>query len=139
MLEGAGLALWKDPNVRRVTSRSDFDFASFRREAQTLYIAMKREDLETLAPLVRLLFADAIATLQRAEPGRDEPHPVMFLLDEFDQLGRMPIVETAIKTIRSFGGRFFSSASRWRHCTSGSFTAALPVLPCRRAPRCSSS
>lgn len=80
VLEGAGLALWKDPNVRRVTSRSDFDFASFRREPQTLYIAMKREDLETLAPLVRLLFADAIATLQRAEPGRDEPHPVMFLL-----------------------------------------------------------
>lgn len=31
----------------------------------------------------------------------------MFLMDEFDQLGRQPLVENSIKTIRSFGGRFF--------------------------------
>jgi type IV secretion system protein VirD4 len=31
----------------------------------------------------------------------------MFLMDEFDQLGRQPLVVSSIKTIRSFGGRFF--------------------------------
>jgi type IV secretion system protein VirD4 len=31
----------------------------------------------------------------------------MFLMDEFDQLGRQPLVLSSIKTIRSFGGRFF--------------------------------
>ena len=56
---------------------------------------------------MRLLFADAIASLQRREPGPDEPHAVMFLMDEFDQLGRQPLVLSSIKTIRSFGGRFF--------------------------------
>lgn len=107
VLEGAGLALWSDPSVIRTTSTSDFDFSTFRKKAQSLYIVVQPEHLKTLAPLIRLLFADAIACLQRSEPISDEKFQVMFLMDEFDQLGRMPIVETAIKTIRSFGGRFF--------------------------------
>jgi type IV secretion system protein VirD4 len=107
VISGAGFELWDDPSVVRATTESDFDLTGFRREAQTLYITMQAEHLKTLAPLVRLLFAEAIASLQRAEPGPDEPHTVMFLMDEFDQLGRQPLVENSIKTIRSFGGRFF--------------------------------
>lgn len=107
VIQGAGLGLWNDPAVDRVTSGSDFDFATFRKDPQSLYLVVQPEHLKTLAPLVRLLFADAIASLQRREPGPDEPHAVMFLMDEFDQLGRQPLVLTSIKTIRSFGGRFF--------------------------------
>ncbi|MAC81938.1 MAG: type VI secretion protein [Rhodobacteraceae bacterium] len=107
VIAGAGFELWDDPSVVRATSASDFDFASFRRAPQTLYITVQSEHLVTLAPLIRLLFAEAIAALQKAEPGSDEPHTVMFLMDEFDQLGRQPLVQSAIKTIRSFGGRFF--------------------------------
>ena len=107
VISGAGFELWDDSSVVRATNESDFDLTNFRREAQTLYITMQAEHLKTLAPLVRLLFAEAIASLQRVEPGPDEPHTVMFLMDEFDQLGRQPLVENSIKTIRSFGGRFF--------------------------------
>lgn len=107
VINGAGFELWSDPSVVRATSESDFDFSTFRRNKQTLYISVQSEHLKTLAPLIRLLFADAIASLQRKEPGLDEPHAVMFLMDEFDQLGRQPLVLQSIKTIRSFGGRFF--------------------------------
>ena len=107
VIQGSGLELWNDPAVDRVTSVSDFDFSTFRAKPQSLYIVVQPEHLKTLAPLVRLLFADAIASLQRKEPGPDEPHAVMFLMDEFDQLGRQPLVLSSIKTIRSFGGRFF--------------------------------
>ena len=107
VIQGSGLELWNDPAVDRVTSASDFDFATFRAKPQSLYTVVQPEHLKTLAPLVRLLFADAIASLQRKEPGPDEPHAVMFLMDEFDQLGRQPLVLSSIKTIRSFGGRFF--------------------------------
>lgn len=107
VIQGSGLELWNDPAVDRVTSASDFDFSTFRAQPQSLYIVVQPEHLKTLAPLVRLLFADAIASLQRKEPGPDEPHAVMFLMDEFDQLGRQPLVLSSIKTIRSFGGRFF--------------------------------
>jgi type IV secretion system protein VirD4 len=106
VIQGSGLELWNDPAVDRVTSASDFDFSTFRAKPQSLYIVIQPEHLKTLAPLVRLLFADAIASLQRKEPGPDEPHAVMFLMDEFDQLGRQPLVLSSIKTIRSFGGRF---------------------------------
>lgn len=107
VINGAGFELWADPSVVRATSESDFDFSTFRREAQTLYVVVQSEHLKTLAPLIRLLNADAIASLQRSEPGPDEPLKVMFLMDEFDQLGRQPLVLQSIKTIRSFGGRFF--------------------------------
>lgn len=107
VIQGSGLELWNDPAVDRVTSASDFDFSTFRAKPQSLYIVVQPEHLKTLAPLIRLLFADAIASLQRKEPGPDEPHAVMFLMDEFDQLGRQPLVLSSIKTIRSFGGRFF--------------------------------
>ena len=107
VIQGSGLELWNDPAVDRVTSASDFDFSTFRAKPQSLYIVVQPEHLKTLAPLVRLLFADAIASLQRKEPLPDEPHAVMFLMDEFDQLGPQPLVLSSIKTIRSFGGRFF--------------------------------
>ena len=107
VIRGAGLELWLDPAVDRATGGSDFDFATFRSEAQSLYIVVQPEHLKTLAPLIRLLFADAIANLQRAAPKADEPYTVMFLLDEFDQLGKQPLVLNSIKTIRSYGGRFF--------------------------------
>jgi type IV secretion system protein VirD4 len=107
VIRGAGLELWLDPAVDRATSASDFDFSTFRSRPQSLYIVVQPEHLKTLAPLIRLLFADAIASLQRAAPRDDEPHKVMFLMDEFDQLGKQPLVLNSIKTIRSYGGRFF--------------------------------
>jgi type IV secretion system protein VirD4 len=107
VIRGAGLELWLDPAVDRATSASDFDFSTFRSQPQSLYIVVQPEHLKTLAPLIRLLFADAIASLQRAAPRDDEPHKVMFLMDEFDQLGKQPLVLNSIKTIRSYGGRFF--------------------------------
>ena len=106
VIRGAGLELWQDPAVDRATSASDFDFATFRTRPQSLYIVVQPEHLKTLAPLIRLLFADAIANLQRALPKATEKHAVMFLMDEFDQLGKQPLVLSSIKTIRSYGGRF---------------------------------
>lgn len=107
VINGAGFELWSDPSVVRATSQSDFNFSTFRSKKQSLYIVVQAEHLKTLAPLIRLLFADAIASLQRSEPTSKEPYSVMFLMDEFDQLGRQPLVLQSIKTIRSFGGRFF--------------------------------
>ena len=60
--------------------------------------------IRPLAPLIRLFFSDLIASLQAQEPGDDEPWPVMIMLDEFDRLGKRPIVAESIKTLRSFGG-----------------------------------
>ena len=105
VLFDGGLGAWRDAYVRSATDASDFDLAEFRRTPTTLYIVVGPNDLKVLAPVVRLLFQQTVATLQRAEPGPDEPYPVLLLLDEFPSLGRMQTLSDAITTVRSYGGR----------------------------------
>ena len=100
-----GLGLWSNPAVDRATNRSDWDFREFRRTGHALYLCLTTTDLKVLAPLMRLMFGQAVAVLQEREPTRDEPFKVMFMVDEFDQLGRMDLFVESIKTLRSFGGR----------------------------------
>ena len=104
LLMTSGLSAWANPAIDRATASSDFDFRTFRRQPQSVYLVVPVNSVKTLAPLIRLFFADLIASLQANEPEKDEPWPVMILLDEFDQLGKMPIVAESIKTLRSYGG-----------------------------------
>ena len=105
VLFDGGLGLWRDGLVRAATETSDFDISDLRRNPASIYIVVSPNDLAVLASVVRLLFQQAIAILQSSEPGDDEPYPVLFLLDEFPQLGRMTALSQAISTIRSYGGR----------------------------------
>jgi type IV secretion system protein VirD4 len=105
VLFDGGLGLWRDSLVRAATETSDFDISDLRRNPASIYIVVAPNDLAVLAPVVRLLFQQAVAILQTSEPGQDEPYPVLFLLDEFPQLGKMTALSQAISTIRSYGGR----------------------------------
>ena len=101
----AGLKQWDNPAVRSATEASDFDFSTFRKTPQSLYIAVSEDHIATLAPLLRLMFADLIASIRLNEPGPDEPWPVMMMIDEFQQMGAMPYLERAIHSLASYGGR----------------------------------
>lgn len=105
VLFDGGLGLWRDGLVRAATETSDFDISSLRKKPASIYIIVAPNDLSVLAPVVRLLFQQAVSILQSTEPGADEPYPVLFLLDEFPQLGKMNALSQAISTIRSYGGR----------------------------------
>ena len=105
VLKAAGLEAWADPNIDRVTSANDISFDELRRKPATIYVSVQTKDMEGMAPLVRLFFQHAVASLQTKEPGNDEPFPVLFLMDEFYQLGRMDVVLRATTTLRSYGGR----------------------------------
>lgn len=104
-LKTAGLKQWDNPAVVAATNANDFDFSTFRKKPQSLYIAVSEDHIPTLAPLLRLMFADLIASLRAHEPGPDEPWPVMIMIDEFQQMGAMPYLERAIHTLASYGGR----------------------------------
>lgn len=105
VLFDGGLGIWRDALVRAATEASDFQIGDLRREPASIYIIVAPNDLAVLAPVIRLLFQQTVAILQASEPGDDEPYPVLFLLDEFPQLGRMNALGGAISTIRSYGGR----------------------------------
>ena len=101
----AGLKQWDNPAVRTATDASDFEFAAFRKKPHALYIVVSEDHIATLAPLLRLMFADLIASLRLNEPGSDEPWPVMMMIDEFQQMGAMPYLERAIHSLAAYGGR----------------------------------
>ena len=106
VLLGAGLNLWNNPAVAKATSASDFDFSSLRSRPQSIYVVVNSDDIKPLAPLIRLLFGELIATLRASLPDPEtEPWPVMIMLDEFDQLGAMPIVVQSLKQLAGHGAR----------------------------------
>jgi len=105
VLFDGGLGIWRDSLVRAATEVSDFRIDDLRRNPATIYIVVAPNDLAVLAPVIRLLFQQTVAILQSSEPGEDEPYPVLLLLDEFPQLGKMTALSNAISTIRSYGGR----------------------------------
>ena len=106
VLGGAGMTLWNNPAVDRATSGNDFSFADLRRRPMSIYVVVNADDIRTLAPLIRLFFGELIATMRATLPDpKTEPWPVMVMLDEFDQLGPMPIVEQALKQLAGHGAR----------------------------------
>lgn len=106
VLGDGGLNLWADPLVKAATSRSDFSVYDLRRKRTCVYLCVSPNDLEVVAPLMRLLFQQVVSILQRSLPGKDERHEVLFLLDEFKHLGKLEAIETAITTIAGYKGRF---------------------------------
>jgi type IV secretion system protein VirD4 len=106
VLGDGGLNLWADPLIKAATSRSDFSVYDLRRRAVTVYLCVSPNDLELLAPLMRLLFQQVVSILQRKMPGKDEPLQVLFLFDEFKHLGKVEAIETAVTTIAGYQGQF---------------------------------
>ena len=106
VLDGAGLGLWLNPRIDKVTSANDFSWDDIRRAPHSIYIVANSDDIPTLAPLLRLMFGELIATMRARIPDpRLEPWPVQIILDEFDQLGHMPIIVQSLKQLAGHGAR----------------------------------
>ncbi len=104
LLMTSGLDQWQNPAIDAATQESDFDFRRIRKEPFSVYIIVQPLMVEPMAPLIRLFFSDLLASMQDKEPGPDEPWPVMIMLDEFNRLGKMPIVTKSIETLRAYRG-----------------------------------
>ena len=104
LLMTSGLDQWSNPAIDKATEVSDFDFRTIREKPFSVFLVVQPLMVKPLAPLIRLFFSDLISALQDKEPGKDEPWPVMIMLDEFNRLGKMPIVVESIETLRSYRG-----------------------------------
>ena len=104
LLMTSGLDQWQNPAIDEATAVSDFDFRTIRKRPFSVYLVVQPLMVKPLAPLIRLLFSDLLSALQDKEPGPDEPWPVMIMLDEFNRLGKMPIVAESIEVLRHYRG-----------------------------------
>jgi type IV secretion system protein VirD4 len=104
LLMTSGLDQWQNPAIDEATAVSDFDFRTIRKQPFSVYLVVQPLMVKPLAPLIRLFFSDLLSAVQEKEPGPDEPWPVMILLDEFNRLGKMPIVAASIEILRQYRG-----------------------------------
>lgn len=98
-------AAWSSELIAEATSGSDFDIRELRRQKMTIFIGTPLADLESYRPLIRILFQQIHDVLMRSLPGKDEPHQVLLMLDEFFALGRMTSLASKIAVSAGYGFR----------------------------------
>ena len=96
-----------DPRIVAALERSDFTMADLKTKAKTIYIVLPPNKLATNSRFLRGFIGLALAAITGSNI---RPRlPVVFMLDEFAQLGRMAAVEDAIPLVRGYGAAFGSS------------------------------
>lgn len=98
-------APWSSELIAEATLSSDFDIRELRRRKMTIFIGTPLADLESYRPLIRILFQQIHDVLMRKLPGKDEPHQVLLMLDEFFSLGRMTSLASKIAVSAGYGFR----------------------------------
>lgn len=107
-------AFLDDPRIKNVLKKSDFAPEMFRYQPSTLYIIVSPGNISVSTMLLKMIYTVAIqknCTARRpvqAEEMELEPmaHPLVFLMDEFAQLGHFEVVKDAMPVIRGYGVRF---------------------------------
>jgi len=76
------------------------DFGAMKNRPVTVYLILPPRYLETHATWLRLMITAVLAPLIRTTGGRV---PVLFMLDEFAQLGRLEVIERNMALMRGYG------------------------------------
>jgi type IV secretion system protein VirD4 len=125
------------PRMARVLTRSSFDLAELKHpagdhESLSLSLVLPPERIDTYRGWLRLVVACALLTMSRV-PGVPRRR-VLFLLDEFANLGRLAPVERAVSLAAGYGAQlwlFLQDLTQLRAVypeTWGSFLANAAVL-----------
>ena len=113
--------LWDNPLIDAATSETDFRIEDLRRKKLSIYVGVLTGQIETLTPLLRIFFEQIITKLSMKEPGEDEPHKVLMLLDEFHMLGRIDSMTTAFTLLAGYNVRVMAvvQSLNWLDVTYG--------------------
>ena len=106
VMSDSGLKQWANPQIQAVTRRDDIRFDDIRTRRQSIYVVVQSDDLSPLNAVIRLMFTDLIASIRQTSSEHDSGlGQVFIMLDEFDQLGYMPIVQQSMKQLAGHGAR----------------------------------
>jgi type IV secretion system protein VirD4 len=106
------LAVFADAKIKRNTSSSEFYIDEFA-ETKTpisLYLTIQYSDVARIAPLIRMfvtLFSRRFTGGETSATNRKFKVPLLFVLDEFDKLGRMDELEMNMGIHNGFGIHYF--------------------------------
>ena len=94
-----------DPKIVRAVSRSDFDIRRIKKDLMSIYLVIPPHKLTSNNRFFRAFIGLALSAIT-ASYYRPKNN-VLFLLDEFAQLGRMHAIEDAISLVRGYGAVFW--------------------------------
>lgn len=92
------------PQIRATLEGSTFSLAELKKRPMTLYLVLPPDKLGTYGRWLRLVVGALLHEMTSTAKGEQS---VLFLLDEFAQLGRMRAIEQAISLIRGYGVRLW--------------------------------
>ena len=94
--------VFSHPRVAKATSKMSFDYEDLRNKRITVYVVITSEEIEMIAPLIRILVESHFKKLMRIE-NKDPSKFIYFILDEFIRFGKMGYLLEAPALCRSFG------------------------------------
>lgn len=105
------LTLYRDPIVKKNTSRSDFRIKDLMNDQDpvSLYLVVRPSDADRLRPLIRLVLTQIVRHLTEKmdfKDGRSQvhyKHRLLLMIDEFASLKRLPVIEEALAFMASYG------------------------------------
>ncbi|WP_297813057.1 type IV secretory system conjugative DNA transfer family protein [uncultured Helicobacter sp.] len=97
------MAVFQNPNVDNATSKMSFDYYDLRKEKISCYIVIQTEDIDILAPLIRIFVETMFKKLMSGEGNSDPNKFIYFIGDEFVRFGKMPFLLEAPALCRSYG------------------------------------
>lgn len=104
----SSLELWSNPLIDTATATSDFNIQNFKKEKATVFVGLTPDNIQRLAKLMQIFYQQASAFLSSKIPDpKEEPHGVMFFMDEFPTMGKMESFKAGIAYFRGYHVRLF--------------------------------
>jgi type IV secretion system protein VirD4 len=106
------LAVFADPKIMRNTLSSEFYIDEFERTEVpvSLYLTIQYSDVQRISPLIRMfvtLFSRRFTSGETQATNRKFKVPLLFILDEFDKLGKMEELHMNMGIHNGFGIHYF--------------------------------
>ncbi|EPJ0367519.1 type IV secretory system conjugative DNA transfer family protein [Campylobacter jejuni] len=97
------MKVFTNPQVANATSKMNFRFENLREKRITMYVVIQTEDMDILAPLVRIFIESLFKKLMSGQENSNPDKFIYCLLDEFVRFGKMPFLLEAPALCRSYG------------------------------------
>lgn len=93
---------WLDSRpIKKDMAQGAFDFSTLKQTPTTIYLIIPPRYLSTHGTWLRVMLTSILLPLLRSVD--DAKVPVLFMLDEFAQLGRMQVIEDNLALLRGYG------------------------------------
>lgn len=97
------MKVFSNPQVANATSKMSFSFDDLRDKKISMYVVVSTEDMEILAPLIRIFIETLFKKLMSGIECSDPNKFIYCYLDEFVRFGKMPFLLEAPALCRSYG------------------------------------